>query len=158
MLEVVSLADRKDLTETVARWRWQEWGQDLSLEYMKYQTEHNSQKNRLPMTFAALVNGEPAGTVAIWMNDLPSRQDLYPWLAGLYVVQELRGQGIAWQLQKKVIETVREHQYKEVFLYTNHIGYYERYGWEFVEPAPLRDGKLVRIYRYVVDREGWNEQ
>ena len=43
------------------------------------------------MTFIALVNGELAGTISLWNCDMPSRQNLSPWLGGLYVNQKFRG-------------------------------------------------------------------
>ena len=33
------------------------------------------------------------GTVGLWRCDLISRQDLYPWMAALYVAPEARGRG-----------------------------------------------------------------
>ncbi len=146
-LQIYSLEHKKEFIDIVTKWRLEEWGKDTTFEYIKYHITHSSQKGRVPMTFVALLNDEPVGTVAIWTNDLPARQDLYPWLASLFVVEEHRNKGIGQKLQQKVIDTLIELQYKEVFLYTDHINYYERFGWEFVELAPKRNGEIIRIYR-----------
>ncbi len=54
------------------------------------------------------VEGETlVGTVGLWRCDLISRQDLFPWMAALYVSPDARGRGIAQLLQQHVIDYAR---------------------------------------------------
>lgn len=90
------------------------------------------------------------GFVSIWNNDLPFRQDLTPWLAGLYVKEKYRKHGIGTLLQEKCIQVVKELGYNKLYLITEHENYYERNGWKFIESAPLRGGISTRLYEFEV--------
>ena len=48
------------------------------------------------------------GVVSIWRNDLTARQDLYLWMATLFVRNEYRNKGIGKALQKKAIEEAKK--------------------------------------------------
>ena len=58
------------------------------------------------------------GTIGLWRCDLISRQDLFSWLAALYVAPAARGQGLAGQLQRHVIDYARRAGYQELYLYS----------------------------------------
>ncbi|MNJ63667.1 Acetyltransferase (GNAT) family protein [compost metagenome] len=100
------------------------------------------------MTFVALSEDEPVGTVSLWMNDLKCRQDLYPWLAGLYVIEEKRKRGIGKLLQAHAIAEAQKLGYPYLYLITDHAGYYERLGWTFKELAPKAEGEYTRVYSF----------
>ena len=42
--------------------------------------------------------------------------------------------------------------YNYLYLITEHNNYYEKTGWEYIEDAPLDNGKYERIYRYDLKR------
>jgi hypothetical protein len=43
-----------------------------------------------------------------------------------------RGQGVAGCLLNMAVEDLRNKEISPVYLLTNHTGFYERYGWEFL--------------------------
>ncbi|WP_438347989.1 GNAT family N-acetyltransferase [Paenibacillus sp. FA6] len=145
-IQIVNLADQMEYYETVCQWLWKQWASDKPIEYVRYAVLHNSQTDRVPMTFVALEGEEAVGTVSFWMNDLSCRQDLYPWLACLYVAEEQRGKGIARELQNRVIEEAKKLGYNELYLITTHDNYYERFGWNFIERASKPNGEFTKIY------------
>ncbi|CAH1203633.1 hypothetical protein PAECIP111893_02018 [Paenibacillus plantiphilus] len=146
-VEIVNLADRMEFLDLVSQWLWQEWASDKPIAYIRYATIHNAQSNRIPMTFVALAGEEPVGTVSLWMNDLKCRQDLYPWMASLYVIEDKRNLGIGRKLQAHAVEEVKKLGYTELYLFTDHNGYYERLGWTYKELAPTVNGEYTKIYR-----------
>src|SRR5690554_4097576 len=93
-IQIINLAERQEFIDIVSQWLWKEWASDKPLEYIKYSTLHNIQTDRVPMTYVALHGDEPVGTASIWMNDLKCRQDLYPWMASLFVIENMRNKGI----------------------------------------------------------------
>ncbi|OAB45530.1 GCN5 family acetyltransferase [Paenibacillus glacialis] len=145
-IQIVNLAEHKEYFETVCQWLWKQWASDKPIEFVRYAVLHNSQIDRVPMTFVALDGEEPVGTVSFWMNDLSCRQDLSPWLASLYVDEEQRGKGIARELQNRVIEEATKLGYSDLYLITTHDDYYERFGWNFIEKAPKLSGDFTKIY------------
>ncbi|WP_055108583.1 GNAT family N-acetyltransferase [Paenibacillus ihumii] len=145
-IRIVNLADREDCLDNVSRWLWQEWGSGSAFEYIRYAVQHNTQTDRIPMTFVAIADDEPIGTVSLWMNDLKCRQDLYPWVASLYVAEAKRRMGVGERLQAHAIDEARKLGYPHLYLLTDHVGYYERFGWAYKELAPKGDGQYTRIY------------
>jgi hypothetical protein len=72
-IRIINLAERIHLLDRVSQWIWKEWASDKSIEYVKYSILHNTQTDRVPMTYVALQGEEPIGTVSIWINDLRCR-------------------------------------------------------------------------------------
>lgn len=149
-IDFINVADRMELVDLVSRWRWQQWNRDKPLEYIRYSAEHNAQRDRIPMTFMAMLQDQPVGMVSLWMNDLACRQDLHPWMASLYVDEAHRNKGIGRLLQAHATSVARELGYARIYLITDHVGYYERFGWSFLELAPMSDGGTTRIYGKVL--------
>jgi predicted N-acetyltransferase YhbS len=98
------------------------------------------------MIYVAFIDGTPVGTVALLRADLFSRQDLYPWMADLYVPPGHRDRGIGSALQDFVLEEAKKHGFDRIYLYTPLKGYYEKKGWEYVCDEMDRDCSVVRIY------------
>ena len=88
------------------------------------------------------------GTVGLWRCDLISRQDLYPWMAALYVAPEARGQGLAGKLQQHVIGYARAQGYTELFLYSACRDFYEHFGWQYIGEGLDYPASAVSLYRY----------
>ena len=65
-------------------------------------------------------------------NDFHDRKDLYPNVCAVYTDENYRGRGIAGKLLNMVVEDMRSKNISPIYLITDHIGFYERYGWEFL--------------------------
>ena len=59
-----------------------------------------------------------------------------------------RGQGIAGRLLDQAVEDLRTKSISPVYLLTDHTGFYERYGWEFLCMAQ-GDGESYLSRTYV---------
>lgn len=80
-----------------------------------------------------------------------SRQDLYPWMAGLYVKESYRKMGIGTFLQNKVIKVAQKLGYNKLYLITEHDNYYEKNNWKYIEKAPLGNGEWTKVYEYDIN-------
>lgn len=151
-LKILNLADAPEYVDEVSYWLWEEWGEagGYSLDELIYRTKHCMAKTGVPQTLIALYDGQPAGVVSLWMNDLKTRQDIYPWMATLYVKNEYRNLKIGQKLQIASIEAAKNTtDYPYLYLITEHDNYYEKTGWEFVENMPVGSGgALEKVYRY----------
>ncbi|BES62667.1 hypothetical protein DCPSUM001_29110 [Dysgonomonas capnocytophagoides] len=58
--------------------------------------------------------------------------DLYPWLAAVFVDERFRGNGYAHLLIEKAKEDAKKAGFTKLYLSTDHIGYYEKYGWKYI--------------------------
>src|SRR5512133_1278804 len=107
-IEFASLADHPELKDLIARWLWSFWGAPGNFGFYRSMTEHCS-RDDFPFVYVAFEGGEPVGTVALLRADLFSRQDLYPWMADLYVPPEHREKGIGSELQDFVLAAAKRH-------------------------------------------------
>lgn len=148
-IEIINLIEEQEYLEEVSEWIWKEWDKEhgAKLEDVVYRSKHSINKEGVPQMYIAKYKDEAIGVVSIWLNDLKARQDLFPWMATLYVKEEYRNMGIGKKLQQKCIEETTKMNYKNLYLITEHENYYEKMGWEFLENAPLEDGRYEKIYK-----------
>lgn len=147
MLTIEHLADHKEYLNDVTECIWKEFGEEDNYAFWESIVKRSLQKDKLPLTFVALVDNKFAGTVGLWRADLLSRQDLYPWLSALFVKEEYRGKRIGQELQKFLINYCQEKGYKEIFLYTDLCNYYEKTGWQYIEDGIEYSGGSMKIYK-----------
>ena len=133
----------------VTEWLWRAFGADaLPRAFFASIVGHSQTPGALPITFIAAEGEMLLGTVGLWRCDLISRQDLYPWMAALYVAPEARGQGLAGKLQQHVIGYARAQGYTELFLYSACRDFYERFGWQYIGEGLDYPASAVSLYRY----------
>lgn len=149
-MTVIQLKDCPQWIDTLADWLNEEFGTLHSRNFYQELLAHSLTEDRLPISFVAVENGVPVGTVGIWRGDLLSRQDLSPWLSALVVHPDNRGTGIGRTLQKHVLSYCKAQGWSEIYLYTDLHGYYEKSGWALLETGYEYSGTAVQIYRHTV--------
>ncbi|MBX4268174.1 GNAT family N-acetyltransferase [Clostridium estertheticum] len=147
MLIIEHLADHNEYVDTVINWIWKQFGDENNYEFWESIVKKSLRKNRLPLTFIALLDNELVGTIGLWRSDLVSRQDLYPWLSALFVNENYRGKKIGQELQHFLAEYCRVAGFNELFLYTDICNYYEKTGWKYLEDGVEYSGEYIKIYR-----------
>lgn len=149
-IEILNLKDAQHHLEEVSKWIWTEWGKDngSKLEDIIYCSKHSINKNCIPQMYIAKLRNDVVGVVSLWTNDLVYRQDLTPWMATLYVKESYRNMGVGNKLQRKCLAEAKKLGYEYIYLTTKHDNYYEKSGWEFLEIAPLGNGRYEKIYKY----------
>jgi len=86
------------------------------------------------------------GSYGLIVNDFISRQDLWPWLCALHINESYRGHAFGAKLLEHGRAEAAKLGYKTLYLCTNHIGYYEKYGWQYKCDGYDRSGEPCRIY------------
>ena len=152
-MEIIKLKDTKNfIFNKICEWNYNWWGirNNNSFEEVKCTLKHSLCTERLPQTYVALIDNEPAGMYQIAMSDdLISRPDIYPWLINVYVDEKFRGKNVCRELMNTVKENAKKANLTELFLYTKHIGLYEKFGWKFVEEVKTfkNDSPIERLYK-----------
>jgi len=102
----------------------------------------------LPQWYLAVMpGGEIAGGAGLITNDFISRMDLTPWLCALHVEEKFRGNGLGGELIRHAAKCAEQTGYRNIFCCTDHVGYYERYGFEYVGIGYHPWNETSRIYR-----------
>ena len=126
----ITLRERPELENDAAQWFHQKWGVpvDAYLEcmdaYLARQTEYG--------WYLCLDGGNIVGGMGVIQNDFHDRKDLAPNVCAVYTEENYRCRGIAGHLLNMVVEDMRGKGISPLYLVTDHIGFYERYGWEFL--------------------------
>ena len=141
----VSLRERPELLDRAADWFHDKWGvpQEAYLEcmqaYLNRETEYG--------WYLCLDGDRIIGGLGVIENDFHDRKDLAPNVCAVYTEEAYRGQGIAGRLLNLVVEDMKAKGVSPLYLVTDHTGFYERYGWEFLCMAQ-GDGEeeMTRVY------------
>ena len=148
MISIWNLKEKTHFINEVISYLWKEWGTENNYIFVERIIKNitQSQTNDLPQVYIATKNNKLVGIITLLRNDLKSRQDLFPWLACLYVCEEYRGLHIGEALQKHVLQESKKMEYEKVYLITKLEGYYEKIGWNLMGYEPLVSGEMTKVY------------
>ena len=128
-MEYMTLRQQPELKDAAAQWFHSKWHVPVEayLEcmdaYLNGETEYG--------WYLCLDGGQIVGGMGVIENDFHDRPDLTPNICAVYTEESHRRRGIAGNLLNMVVEDLRSKGVSPVYLLTDHIGFYERYGWEF---------------------------
>ena len=126
----LNLRARPELEQTAAAWFHDKWGVpeqaylDCMDAYLAGETEYG--------WYLCLDGDKIVGGVGVIENDFHDRKDLAPNVCAVYTEEACRGKGIAGQLLTIVVDDMKSKGITPIYLVTDHTGFYERYGWEFL--------------------------
>ncbi len=138
-VQISYLIEHPEYVQQLAKWLFAEWGSILEEETLatrikKLQAHLNH--NELPIAWVAHENGQAIGTAALRVHDLEGREDLTPWLGGVFVTSEFRRRGVGAALCATVEESARARGIQTLYLFTlDKQAWYVRLGWTLCEPC-----------------------
>lgn len=126
----IILKEMPSIKTRAAEWFHSKWGvpQDAYLECMDANLNGETDYG----WYLCLDGEKIIAGLGVIANDFHDRKDLTPNVCAVYMEEEYRGKGIAGQLLNLVVEDCRAKGISPVYLVTDHTGFYERYGWEFL--------------------------
>ena len=129
-LRFCTLRDCPEQMESAARWFHGKWRvpeeayRSCMRAYLNRETEYG--------WYLCLDDDQIVGGLGVIENDFHDRRDLTPNVFAVYTEEDHRGRGIAGCLLNMAVEDMRGKGISPVYLLTDHVGFYERYGWEFL--------------------------
>lgn len=126
----ITLTEKPELKEEAASWFHSKWGipQEAYLECMNAYLDNETDYG----WYFCLCDEKIVAGMGVIENDFHDRKDLAPNVCAVYTEEDYRCKGIAGNLLNMVVEDMRDKGVSPIYLVTDHIGFYERYGWEFL--------------------------
>lgn len=126
----ILLKDMPSIKDKAAEWFHRKWGVPKEA-YLECMEEYLNGETDLGW-YMCLYGDKIVAGMGVIENDFHDRKDLTPNVCAVYTEEEYRGKGIAGKLLNIVVEDCRQKGISPVYLVTDHVGFYERYGWEFL--------------------------
>ena len=125
----ISLIEVPTLKEKAAEWFHSKWGipKEAYLKCMEAFLNGETDYG----WFLCLDENKIVAGLGVIDNDFHNRKDLSPNICAVYTEEAYRNHGIAGKLLNMAVEDCRQKGITPVYLVTDHINFYEKYGWEF---------------------------
>lgn len=126
----LTLRDRPELMDTAAAWFHSKWRVPTEA-YLECMTAYLGGSTEYGW-YLCLNGDEIVGGMGVIVNDFHDRKDLTPNVCAVYTEEAHRCRGIAGHLLNFVVDDLRTKGISPLYLVTDHTGFYERYGWDFL--------------------------
>ena len=136
-LKIANISEYQQFIPELARLHQAEFG------YLAPQFSEASRAERLrntcrdeepPVFFIAVNESGLIGSAGLVPEDMRTRKDLTPWLAGVYVKEEYRNQGAATALVARIESEAANRNVETLYLFTPRAAaLYRKLGWSMLE-------------------------
>jgi GNAT superfamily N-acetyltransferase len=149
-ITVTLLADAMGSAEAVAQLRWREWGHPPESQdpaWWLATTVREAGRDELPVTFVAHdAAGVVLGAVGLDTYDLDERRETSPWVTGLIVRRDRRGEGVGRTLMQHLEQWAAARGISEVWVGTDlALEFYQRCGWTLLETFTTDAGEHMDV-------------
>ena len=126
----ITLTEMPSVKDKAAEWFHSKWGipKEAYLECMEANLNGDTDYG----WYLCLDGDKIIAGMGVIENDFHDRKDLTPNVCAVYTEEAYRCRGIAGRLLDIAVEDCRQKGISPVYLLTDHTGFYERYGWEFL--------------------------
>lgn len=144
--KVIRITDRPQLKNSLAKWFSEKW-QLPKTAYLESMNNCLKGNKAVPAWYCVLDDDLIIGGMGVIENDFHNRKDLSPNICAVYVQEKYRGLGIAGKMLDFVCEDMKNRGVSTLYLLTDHIGFYEKYNWQFLCMVQGDcEEKLTRMY------------
>ncbi|MBO4872473.1 MAG: GNAT family N-acetyltransferase [Lachnospiraceae bacterium] len=141
----IPVRDWPEAWEEIAVWFHERWHVPLEA-YRESIRSCLGEESGIPQWYVVVRKHKIIAGCGVIENDFHERKDLAPNVCAVYVDEEYRNQGIAGFLLQYVCDDMAAMGIDTLYLLTDHTGFYERYGWEFLCMVKGSDEELSRMY------------
>ena len=152
-MRIINIKDNPEYKEQFIEYFVLRWASEDSTNVYIDCISNASRKDSIPNWYLLLDDNIIVGCAGLISNDFISRMDLTPWLCALYIEEEYRGLAYGSLLIEKIKEDTLKLGYDYLYLCSDHVGYYEHYGFEKIGTGYHPWGESSGIFRCVVNNK-----
>ncbi len=146
-MKIISIRENTEYKDTAIKYFQQSWKSVWPVIYEDCITHCIDARSDLPQWYLLEKENEIIGCAGLITNDFISRGDLYPWVCAVFIDPKHRGNAYGSLLLDKAKNDTKSFRYEYLYLCTEHIGYYEKYGFEYVGQGYHPWKEESRIYQ-----------
>lgn len=117
---------------TLCYLEWSEKEKELT-EYIDYKLRKLKIENNIILILGLVDHNKLVGFISLLKKDGDCEVKLTPWYATMYVKKEYRGRGYSRILNDALLEKSKRLGYTKVYLKSNLINYYEKFGAIYIK-------------------------
>lgn len=153
-VDIINVREKPEYVEIAIEYWHNIWGGGSNNPekrfYFKEAIERSIKtKSGLPTYYLMTENDKIIGCVGLITSDFMACCDLWPWLCGLYVDENYRGKSLGSLLIDRVKKDSAKYGFDNLYLCTDHIGYYEKYGFDYLFDSYAFWGERGRVYGFI---------
>ena len=137
--------DWPEAKEEIAAWFHERWHIPLEV-YRESIRACLGEETGIPQWYVMVRGNRIIAGCGVIENDFHERKDLAPNVCAVYVDEEYRNRGIAGFMLQYVCDDMAAMGVDTLYLLTDHTGFYERYGWQFLCMVQGSDEEPSRMY------------
>lgn len=146
-MNIISLREHPEYKEQAIKYFQSKWADENSMKVYEDSITHSILTDSpLPIWYLMEQSDEIIGCAGLISNDFISRMDLWPWICALYIEEDYRGRSLGEKLILRAKADAERAGFNRVYLCTDHIGYYEKYGFTYIGDGYHPWGSRSRIY------------
>lgn len=147
-MKIISIKENPEFMNQAIKYFQSKWASEESMMVYEDSITHCTDPSKsLPQWYLLMNDEKVIGCAGLITNDFISRMDLYPWVCALYIEEEYRGNEHGAFLLEKAKTDAKNGGFNNLYLCTDHIGYYEKYGFEYLGVGYHPWGENSRIYK-----------
>ena len=148
-MNIYNLQDKQEYIDEVVRLEHEEWASNKN-ENKEERIERK--KTRIKQMFSdksfckliLVDDNQLIGFISIFPEDCDEEKELSPWYATMYVKKEYRNHGYSKILNQAILEEARNRGFKTIYLKTDLINYYEKFGAIFIKELKSKE----KLYKF----------
>lgn len=149
-MRIVSVRQNPAYKEIAIKYLQESWPEISPVIYENCISNCIEASQALPQWYLLEKNNDIIGCAGLITNDFISRMDLYPWICAIFIDEKHRGNAYGALLIEKAKVDTKEAGFKHLNLCTDHIGYYEKYGFKYIGQGYHPWEEESRIYQIEV--------
>lgn len=152
-MRVISIRHEPEYKEHAVEYIYEKWGDGNRQLYVDSIFGCIGSRNPIPHWYLLEDGNRIVGCAGLVEHDFIDRVDLSPWLCALYIEKDKRGKSLSKLLIDQVKRDARHTGFEKVYLCTEHVGFYEKFGFQYIGEGKYPDGDPSRIYEAEIEAQ-----